>query len=45
MIDVFLHLGGDEIVHVKDIVAIMDIEKTASCNNKRISKDRRKKAL
>ncbi len=30
VIDVFLHLGGDEIVHVKDIVAIMDIEKTTT---------------
>lgn len=24
----FLHLGGEEIVHINDIVAIMDIEKT-----------------
>jgi len=28
VIDVYLHLGGDEIVHVNDIVAIMDMEKT-----------------
>lgn len=28
MIGVYLHLGGDEIVNIKDIVAIMDIEKT-----------------
>ncbi|GEM_PF-77369 len=30
VIFVFLHLGGDEIVHVRDIVAIMDIEKTTT---------------
>lgn len=28
--NVFLHLGGEEIVHVRDIVAIMDIEKTTT---------------
>ena len=28
VIYVFLHLGGDEIVHVKDIVVMMDMEKT-----------------
>lgn len=28
VIDLYLHLGGDEIVNIKDIVAIMDIEKT-----------------
>lgn len=28
VIHVYLHLGGDEIVNINDIVAIMDIEKT-----------------
>jgi len=28
VIAVYLHLGGDEIVNINDIVAIMDIEKT-----------------
>lgn len=28
MIFVFLHLGRDEIINVKDIIAIMDMEKT-----------------
>lgn len=31
----FLHLGADEIVLIRDVVAIMDIEKTTTSNTTR----------
>ncbi len=31
----FLHIGADEIVYLKNIIAIMDIERTTTSNNTR----------
>ena len=45
VIYVFLHLGGDEIVHVKDIVVMMDMEKTTISAITRNFSGREKKVL